>query len=68
MTDDLPRSADEQAAYAAARRVAVAEARKRAVAGKGLRRPQERPGGIILTSIVVIAVLVGTLAIMIYAR
>lgn len=68
MTDDLPGSAEEQAAYAAARRFAIAEARKRAVAGKGLRRPHERPGGIILTTIVVIAVLVGTLTIMIYAR
>lgn len=56
--------------HAIARRVAVAEQRKRqAAAGAGLNRVRgERPAGILLTSIVVIAVLFGTLAIMIYSR
>lgn len=67
MTDELPGSAEERAAYAAVRRAAIVDARSRAAAGKG-RASQQRPEGIVLTAVLVIAVLVGTLAIMIYAR
>ena len=72
MPDDTgldPKDAAGSAAFGAARRIAIAQARQRAAAVGGRQRaPPQRPGGILLTAVVVIAVLVGTLAIMIYAQ
>lgn len=55
---------------AAARRVAVSEARKRAAAADGRKVGPRRdtPGGLLLTTLLVIAVLVGTLALMFYRQ
>lgn len=73
MADDSgigPSDAGGAGPHAIARRVAVAEHRQRqATAGARANRVQgDRPAGILLTSIIVIAVLFGTLAIMIYTR
>lgn len=72
MPDDTgldPKDAAGANAMAAARRLAVSEQRQRAHGASGRTAGRgERPAGLLLTSVVVIAVVVGTLAIMIYTR
>lgn len=72
MPDDTgldPKDVAGANAMAAARRMAVAEQRQRAHGAGGRRGERgERPAGLLLTSVVVIAVVIGVLAIMIYTR
>ena len=73
MPDDTgidPNHAAGAGPHAIARRVALEEYRKRqAAAGAGPKRGRtERPAGLLLTSVVVIVVLFGTLAIMILTQ